>query len=168
MSQNVPECPPSNENRESEAIPVHAKIIPPRQVVAARLLTRGMTVSAVARALGVDRKTVTRWKARAAFRAAVGRAVNEVAPVDFPAASSGLRGGAPGKSPTDGFEFEGVTYATFEQYLAAMSGASSRPSDDHVAGDASACETSAAAHNSPRRGFPRSVCERDSVKRDRR
>src|SRR5438045_3836037 len=83
MSQNVPKCPEMSYPKAqiSKSNPPRSRGLSPRQLAGVRLLLAGHSAGAVARALGVDRRTVFRWRQSATFAAEMDRILLHLAPV---------------------------------------------------------------------------------------
>ena len=143
MSGNVRKCPLlSGSERETDR--TNPPSLTPRQVLAAEVLGRGASVAAAARHLGLNERTVRRWKLRPEFAEAVAsrlaanrQAVQRVtvrparlAPAVPRFTSAGGRPPMPVTAPPPEPErvrvFEGVRYATFEEYMAAIDRAMGR------------------------------------------
>src|SRR5262245_50874178 len=60
---------------DSRKEPIEPTGLSPRQVLAARMMGRGLGVVGVARRLGIHRRTVARWKLLAAFQDEIQRAL---------------------------------------------------------------------------------------------
>ena len=71
VSRNVAECRDSSQGREKRR--TNPNVLTPRQRAALAWLIEGATVSAVADRLGVERRTVGRWKKHPRFVAEVDR-----------------------------------------------------------------------------------------------
>jgi transposase-like protein len=81
MPQNAPECPTTDADGEYEARLKPPRELSPRQRSAMMMLFLGHSCTSVAQALGVDRKTLFRWRRSPAFRAAVEERYGMGAPV---------------------------------------------------------------------------------------
>ncbi|HVT90145.1 MAG TPA: helix-turn-helix domain-containing protein [Tepidisphaeraceae bacterium] len=86
MSQTVANCPkmsPDARNGKTNppTPPNKAKPLAPRQLAAAALLLSGATVSNTAQQLGIDRRTILRWKKDPRFQSEVFRQADRLVPV---------------------------------------------------------------------------------------